>query len=147
MPPSPPVTPPNGPPKINFLNGLTLSASVLWYQQILNRQIFWHSLGVPPPRGPPKWTPQKSIFSTTQFRMPVFYDISRDLIDKYFDIVWGCHPPGDPPKWTPQKSIFWMAQLRVPVCFDISRCLTDKYFDIVWGCHLPENPPNGPLKN
>ena len=26
--------------------------------------------------------------------MPLFYDISRCLTDKYFDIVWGCHSPG-----------------------------------------------------
>ena len=71
----------------------------------------------------------------------MFYDISRCLTDKYFDIVWGCHPQG-PPKWTPQKSIFFTAQARLPVCFDISRYLTDKYFDIVWGCYpSPEIPP------
>ena len=57
------------------------------------------------PRGPPKWTPQKSIFRTAQARVLLFFDISRYLTDKYFDIVWGCHPPGTP-KWTPQKSIF-----------------------------------------
>ena len=57
---------------------------------------------MPPPRGPPQMDPRKSIFSAAQLRVPVFYDISRCLTDKYFDIVWGCHPPGtpqmDPPK-------------------------------------------------
>ena len=98
---------------------------------------------MPPPRGPPKWTPQISIFWTAQLRVPVFYDISRYSTDKYFDIVWGCHPPGDPPNGPPKmnclKSSTW-----VPVCFDISRYSTDKYFDIVWGCHPP--PPRGPPK-
>ena len=67
--------------------------------------------------------------------MPVFYDISRYLTDKYFDIVWGCHPPRDPPK----NQFFLWFNLRVPVFYDISRYLPDKYFDIVWGCHPP--PP------
>ena len=41
--------------------------------------------------------PKKSIF-TAQLRVPVCFDISRDLIDKYFGIVWGCrHPPPPPP--------------------------------------------------
>ena len=94
---------------------------LVWYQQIFNRQIFWHSLGVPPPRRPPKklifWTaqftvpvsfdtgdPQKSIFSSTQLWVPVCFDINRYLTDKYFGIVWGVPPPylGDSPKWTPK---------------------------------------------
>ena len=33
-----------------------------------------------------------------QFTVPVFYDISRYLIDTYLDIVLGCRPPADPPK-------------------------------------------------
>ena len=92
---------------------------------------------MPPPRGPPKWTPQKSIFGTAQARVPVFYDISRYLTDKYFGIVWGCHAPGDPPKWTPQKSIFCRAQAKVAVFYGIRRYLTDKFFDIVYGWHPP----------
>ena len=83
-----------------------------------------------------------------QLRVPVFYDISTYLTDKYFDIVWGCHPPpppppppGTPPNGPPQKSIFGMAQLRVPVFYDNSTYFTDKYFDIVWGCHPPADPP------
>ena len=72
----------------------------------------------------------------------MFYDSSKYLTEKYFDIVWGCHPPRRPPK----KPNFWTAQLRVPVCFDISWYLTNKYFDIVWGCHPPGTPPNGSPK-
>ena len=41
-----------------------------------------------------------------QARVPVFYDISRYLTDKYFDIVWECHPPRDPPKWNPKNQFF-----------------------------------------
>ena len=59
----------------------------------------------------------------------MFYDISRYFLDKYFDIVWGCHPPGDPPNEPLQKSIFLTAQARVPVFYDIRRDLTDKLFD------------------
>ena len=59
----------------------------------------------------------------------MFYDISRDLTGKYFDIVWGATPMGTP-KWTPQKSIFSVGQLGVLVFYGISRDLTVKYFDI-----------------
>ena len=34
---------------------------------------------MPPPWGPPKWTPQKAIFRTDQARVPVCLDISRHL--------------------------------------------------------------------
>ena len=64
-----------------------------------------------------------------QLSVPVFYDISRDLTDKYFGVFQECHPPWGPPQMDPQKSIFWMAQAREPVFYDISRCLADKYFD------------------
>ena len=33
-----------------------------------------------------------------QLRVPVFYDISRDLTDKYFGVVLGVLPPRGPPK-------------------------------------------------
>ena len=78
--------------------------------------------------------------------MPVSFDISRYLTDKYFDIVWGCRSPRDPQMDPPKNQIFeWFN--RVPVCFDIRRYLSDKYFDIVWGCHPPGDSPNGPPKN
>ena len=42
-----------------------------------------------------------------QLRVPVFYDISRCLTDKYFDIVLGVPPlPQRPPKWTPKNQFF-----------------------------------------
>ena len=64
---------------------------------------------MPPPRDPPKWTLQKSMFWTAELRVPVFYDISRCLTDKYFNIVWGCHPAGYPPNWPPKNQIFqWL---------------------------------------
>ena len=70
-------------------------------------------------------------------------DISRNLTDKYFDIVWGCHPPPQrTPKWTPKNQFFeWLnlgcqfvlisgaARARVPVFYNIRRYLTDKCFD------------------
>ena len=79
---------------------------------------------------------KKSTVLTAQTSLPVFYDTSRYLPHKYFDVVWGCHPLG-----TPQNQFFWIAQLRMPVWFDISRYLTDKYFDIFWGCHSPPGDP------
>ena len=40
--------------------------------------------------------------------MLVFYDISRYLTDKYFDIVWECYPPPprDPPNRIPKNQFF-----------------------------------------
>ena len=47
-------------------------------------------------------TQKKPIFCTAQARALVFFDISRYLRDKCFDLVWGCHPQAnphmDPPK-------------------------------------------------
>ena len=65
--------PPGDPPKLNFLNGSTWDASLFWYLQIFNRQIFWHSLGVPPPfppGNPPKWSTfwQKVLSRISPFR-------------------------------------------------------------------------------
>ena len=40
--------------------------------------------------------PPKINFFYAQLRVPVCFDISKDLTDKYFGIVWGCHPPGTP---------------------------------------------------
>ena len=79
----------------------------------------------------------------------MFYDISRYLTDKYFDIVWECHAPWGPPN-RPQKSIFSTAHLRVPVFYDIRRYVTDKCFGIVWRCHPPPTvtpPKMGPQKS
>ena len=57
----------------------------------------------------------------------MFYDISRYLTGKYFDMFWGATPRG-PPQTDLQKSIFSTAQARVPVFYDIRGYLTDKYF-------------------
>ena len=53
-----------------------------------------------------------------QARVLLFFDISRYLIDKYFDIVWGATPQG-PPQMDPQKSIFERFELGCQ-CFMIS---------------------------
>ena len=49
--------------------------------------------------------PRNQIFPA-QLMEPLCFDISRDLTDKYFDIVWGCHPPGEPPNG-PLKNQFF----------------------------------------
>ena len=90
----------------------------------------------PPPRDSPEWIPQKSIFWTAQFTVPVCFGISRYLTDKYLDIVWGCHPTGTPPNRPLKNNLLLWYQF-----YDISRDLTDKYFDIVWGCHPPWRLP------
>ena len=45
-----------------------------------------------------------------QLRVPVCFDVSRYLTDKYFDIVWGCQPPqGTPPNEPPKNQFFeWL---------------------------------------
>ena len=97
---------------------------------------------MPPSQDPPKWAPKNPFFERLKLEFYFFFDISRYLTDKYFDIGWGCHPPRDHPKINFLNSSTW-----VPVCFDISRYLTDKYFDVVWGCHPPRDHPNGPPKS
>ena len=52
--------------------------------------------------------PRESMFLTAELWVPVCFDISRYLRDKYFDIVLG-HPPGDP-QMDPQQTIFLTAQ-------------------------------------
>ena len=44
----------------------------------------------------------------------VFFATSRNLKDKYFDIVWGYQPP-ETPKCTPQNQFFLAAYARVLV--------------------------------
>ena len=77
---------------------------LFWYQEIIKRQIFGHSLMVPPPLPPktPKGT-KKITFLTVYARALVFFffGISKYLIEKYFDIIWGTnhlHHPNGPPK-------------------------------------------------
>ena len=59
------------------------------------------------------------MFFMTQLRVPVCFDISRYLTDKYFDIAWGCHTPGDSPKWIPQNQFLLRLNLGCQ-CFMIS---------------------------
>ena len=99
-------------------------------------------MGVPPPpRTPPNGPPKNQFFERLKLRVPVFYDISRYLTDKYFDIVWNATPPPGTPQMDPPKINFLNGSARLLLFFDISRYLTDKYFDIVWGCHPPREPP------
>ena len=75
--------------------------------------------GVPPPREPPKWGPKNQLFERLNLECQlVFYDISRYLTDKYFDIVWGCHPPEDPPNGPPKNEFFERLNLECQ-CFMI----------------------------
>ena len=66
-----------------------------------------------------------------------FFDISKYLTDKYFEIVWGYQPPKiDPPKINFLKgstNISVDIDLFLCISFYISRYLTDKYFDILRG--------------
>ena len=50
--------------------------------------------------------PPKINFLMIQRMVPVFFDISRYLRNKYFDMVWGYHPLGDLPKWIPKNEFF-----------------------------------------
>ena len=43
----------------------------------------------PPENGAPK----NPFFEWLKLECYFFFDISRYLTDKYFDILWGCHPP------------------------------------------------------
>ena len=62
-----------------------------------NRQIFRHSLRVPPPTDSPKMDPQKSSFCTTKFTMLVFL-ISVDMSEANILTEFGgaIHPQKDP---------------------------------------------------
>ena len=50
-----------------------------------------------------------------QARALLFFDISRYLTDKYFDIVWGCNPlpPGIPPNGPPKNQFFEWLKLEL----------------------------------
>ena len=82
--------------------------------------------------------PLRINFLTAQGRVLVFYDISRDLTEKYFDIVWG--NGGATPSGIPQKIYFLNDLTYGLVFYDFSRDLTEKYFGVVWGCHSPGTP-------
>ena len=72
----------------------------------------------------------------------MFFDISRYLRNKYFDVVWGYQPPRGLPKIN-----FEMARAGALLFFDISTFLRDKSFDIVWGITPLGTPQNGPPQN
>ena len=72
----------------------------------------------------------------------MFFDVSRYLRDKCFDMVWGYHPIRGP-----QKINFYLPRVGALVFFDISRFLGDKFFDIGWGITPADPPQNGPPKN
>ena len=63
--------------------------------------------------------PPRNQFFTAQLRVPVCFDISRDLTDKCFGIVWGCHPPRDPPNRPLKNQVFEWLNLLCQ-CFMIS---------------------------
>ena len=54
-------------------------------------------------QNPPNMGPLKLIFLIAQARVIVFFDISRSLSDKCFDIVWGYHHPPRALKRIPQN--------------------------------------------
>ena len=65
--------------------------------------------GATPSGTSPKWGPKKSIFLTAQARVLLFFDISRYLTDKYFDIVLGCPTPRGPPNGPPKNQFLeWL---------------------------------------
>ena len=83
------------PPNINFLFGSR--APILFFDiNRYNRQIFRHSLRVPPPplEKPPEVDPEKSNFCTTKLTMPVFL-ISVDLLEANILTEFG-GTPGPP---------------------------------------------------
>ena len=42
-----------------------------------------------------------------QLRVPVYFDISKYLTYKYYDIVWGATPPSGTPQIDPPKNQFF----------------------------------------
>ena len=69
---------------------------------------------------PPNMGPLKLIFLIAQARVTVFFDISRSLSDKCFDILWGTIAPRGP-QMDPQKSIFvWLNLEHISVFFFLS---------------------------
>ena len=71
----------------------------------------------------------------------MFFDISRYLGNKYFDIVWGATSMGHPKK-------LYFERLNLGChCFLITvGYLIHNYFDVVWGTTPPEKPLMDPRK-
>ena len=79
--------------------------------------------------------PPKINFFTAQLRVPVCYDISRYLTDKYFDIVWGCPPPG-----TSKNQVFEWLNLGCQFAL-ISADIYQKNILVKFGGAIPWGPP------
>ena len=56
------------------------------------------------PKEHPNRPPKNEFFEWFELGCQFFFDISRYLTEKYFDIVWEYQPP--PPPGTPQNLIF-----------------------------------------
>ena len=89
--------------KSNFCVEL-LSCKCNFFSRSFLGQLHWE----PPQNGAPK----HQFFEWLKLKCYFFFDISRYLTDKYFDIVWGCHPPPGTPQTDPQKSIFEWLKLK-----------------------------------
>ena len=77
------------PPNINFTVCLAQTRAPVLFFDInrYNRQIFRHSLTVPPLWGPPQGGPPKIKFLHDQIYDACVFDISRYFRGKYFDRV------------------------------------------------------------
>ena len=80
-----------------------------------------------------------------QLRVPVFFDISRYLTGKYFDIAWGCHLPGTPQIDPPKNQFFELLKLGCQ-CFMISADIYQINIFTWFEVPPPQGPPNGPKK-
>ena len=98
-------TPPNRPPKTNFLTDLFYGASAFSYQYILylEANTLTEFGGTNLLRPPSKWTLQKPIFLNGSSKGATAFAVSRYLRYKYFDVVWGY---GLPPPGIPHKTNF-----------------------------------------
>ena len=95
-------TPPGIPPKwtlqiLIFCLAQTRAPVLFFDINRYNRQIFRHSLRVPPPRGTPQNGPPKIKFLHDQVYDACVFDISKYFRGKHFDRVWvTTHPQTDP---------------------------------------------------
>ena len=77
-----------------------------------------------------------------QGRVLLFFDISRYLTDKYFDIVWECHPPRELPQMDSKNQFFERLNLECQ-CFMISLDISQTNI-LTYSSGVP--PPQGPPK-
>ena len=96
-----------------FLKVFKTLITFSWHQEIIKRQIPWHTLGVPPSWRPPQMDTPKINFLNGLTSGASFFDISPNLREKYFDVVWGYHllrvPP---PNGTLKNQFFERLNLR-----------------------------------